>query len=290
MDASKAMAVMAVNDGELWDYIQGGTGLGKPFSRQPLPIVAITTTAGTGSEADPGGVITNPRTREKVGLVHPSLFPTLSIVDPQLMCSVPSAYTSYQGFDALFHSVEGYVSNNSNPMSDLYALAAIEEIGEYLPRAVRNGTDLEARERVAFGNTLSGMVMSVGAVTSQHALEHAMSAFHPELAHGAGLIMISRAYFAHMIRKNVCAGRFVRMAKALGIEDASEPGDFLAALCRLQKDCGVDGLRMSDYGILPGELEALAQNAMDTMGGLFRCDRKPLSLGECVAIYEASYR
>ena len=290
MDAAKAIAVVATSSGDLWDYISGGTGLGKPFESKPLPIVAITTTAGTGSETDSGGVITNPDTHEKIGLVNEALFPVLAIVDPELMRTVPPKFTAYQGFDALFHSVEGYISANANLMSDMYAITAIENIGRNLAKAVHDGGDMEARELVAFGNTLSGVVMCVGTVTSEHSLEHAMSAYHQELPHGAGLIMISKAYFAHFIEKHVCGERFVRMAKALGMENADKPEDFITALAKLQEDCGVADLKMSDYGITKDELETLAHNAMDSMGGLFECDRSPLSVADCVAIYEKSYR
>lgn len=120
MDAAKAMAVMAVNDGDYWDYISSGSGKGKTIENKPLPIVAITTTAGTGSETDAGTVVTNEEKHEKTGFVHVDLFPVLSIVDPELMLSVPPKYTAFQGFDALFHSVEGYVSNSVNLMSDMY--------------------------------------------------------------------------------------------------------------------------------------------------------------------------
>ncbi len=289
MDAAKAMAVMATNDGDYWDYIGSGTGKGKPLANKPLPVVAITTTAGTGSEADAGGVITNKETHEKTGFVHESLFPVLSIVDPELMLTVPPEFTAYQGFDALFHSVEGYVSNATNLMSDMYAITAIENIGQNLAKAVKNGNDIDAREKVAFGNTLSGVVMCVGRVTSQHSLEHAMSAYHQELPHGAGLIMISKAYFTHFINKHVGDERFVKMAQAMGMEDAKEPMDFISMLVKLQEDCGVADLKMSDYGIKPEEFETLAINAKETMGGLFLCDRKELSIEDCVAIYEASY-
>ena len=175
-------------------------------------------------------------------------------------------------------------------MSDMYAITAIENIGRNLAKAVHDGGDMEARELVAFGNTLSGVVMCVGTVTSEHSLEHAMSAYHQELPHGAGLIMISKAYFAHFIEKHVCGERFVRMAKALGMENADNPEDFITALAKLQEDCGVADLKMSDYGITKDELETLAHNAMDSMGGLFECDRSPLSVADCVAIYEKSYR
>ncbi|MCE7699625.1 MAG: iron-containing alcohol dehydrogenase, partial [Methanobacterium paludis] len=255
IDASKAIALMATNGGDYWDYIPSGTGKGKEIQNKPLPLMAITTTAGTGSEADPGTVITNEETQEKTGYLHDDLFPVVSIVDPELMVSVPPKYTAYQGFDALFHSLEGYISNGGNILSDMYALAAIENVGLNLAKAVKDGNNLGAREKVAFGSTISGLVMSVGATTSQHSLEHAMSAFHQELPHGAGLIMLSKAYFTHFINKQVCDDRFVKMAKAMGMEDAKEPMDFITMLVKLQEDCGVADLKMSDYGIKPEEFE-----------------------------------
>lgn len=291
MDASKAIAAMATNDGDLWDYVSGGTGKGQPLCHEPLPIIAITTTAGTGSEVDQYGVISNEDTNEKIGFGgQDSLFPQIAIVDPELMQSVPPKFTAYQGFDALFHSVECYIAAPANLMSDMYALTAIENIGSYLARAVQNGSDKEAREHVAFANTLSGVVMTISACTSEHSMEHAMSAYHQELPHGAGLIMISKAYFTHFIEKHACDERFVRMAQALGKKDASKPMDFITALAKLQEDCGVADLKMSDYGIQPDEFMTLAQNARATMGGLFLCDRVPLSDEECAAIYEKSYR
>ena len=291
MDASKAMAVMATNDGDCWDYVHGGSGKGKLIAQRPLPIIAITTTAGTGSEVDQWGVVTHEEKHEKIGFGGiDDLFPVLAIVDPELMLTVPPKFTAYQGFDALFHSVEGYVSKGVNLMSDMYAITAIENIAQNLAKAVKDGNDIDAREKVAFGNTLSGIVMVVGCVTSQHSLEHALSAYHQELPHGAGLVMISKAYFTHLINKHVCDDRFVRMAKAMGMEDAKEPMDFITMLVKLQEDCGVADLRMSDYGIRPEEFETLAKNAKDTIGGLFMADRCELSIEDCVAIFEASYK
>ena len=290
IDAAKAIAVIATNDGDYWDYIPSGSGKGRTVENKPLPIVAITTTAGTGSETDPGTVITNEEKHEKTGFVREDLFPVLAIVDPELMLTVPPRYTAYQGFDALFHSVEGYVSNGVNLMSDMFAITAIENVGINLAKAVKDGLDIDAREKVAFGSTLSGLVMSVGRCTSEHSLEHAMSAYHQELPHGAGLIMISRAYFTHLIDKHVCDDRFVQMAKAMGMEDAKEPMDFIRMLVKLQKDCGVSDLKMSDYGIKPEEFGTMAKNAKDTMGFLFTCDRREISVDECVAIYRESYK
>lgn len=290
MDASKAIAAMATNEGDLWDYVGGGTGKAQALVNDPLPVIAITTTAGTGSEVDQWGVVSNEETNEKIGFGgYDTLFPRIAIVDPELMKTVPPKFTAYQGFDALFHSVECYISAAANLMSDMYALTAIENIGAYLPRAVQDGTDLVAREHVAFANTLSGVVMTISACTSEHSMEHAMSAYHHTLPHGAGLIMISKAYFTHFIEKHSCDDRFVRMAKALGKKDATQPMDFISALTDLQEQCNVADLKMSDYGIRPDEFMTLAQNARATMGGLFEADRVPLSDEECAAIFEKSY-
>lgn len=291
MDASKAIAAMATNDGDLWDYMNGGTGKGQPLTKEPLPVVAITTTAGTGSEVDQWGVVTNEETNEKMGFGGcDSLYPVLSIVDPELMKSVPATFTAYQGFDALFHSTECYISKAANLMSDMYALTAIENVGTYLARAVKDGNDMEAREHVAFANALSGTVMTISACTSEHSMEHAMSAYHQELPHGAGLIMISKEYYQYFIDQHVCDDRFVRMAKALGMQDANKPQDFITMLIKLQEACGVAELKMSDYGIKKDELDKMEKNARETMGGLFMCDPCLLSHEDCIKIYEKSYK
>lgn len=187
MDASKAMAAMAANDGDIWDYMNGGTGGGKTLMEKALPVICITTTAGTGSEADQWGVITNDETNEKIGFGgYDCLFPVLSVVDPELMISV--------------------------------------------------------------------------------------------------------AYYQHFVDCHACDERFVTMAKALGKADASSPQDFVDMLVKLQKDCGVYDLKMSDFGIQREELDRLAENARETMGGLFTADPNPLSHEECVAIYQTSYK
>lgn len=151
-------------------------------------------------------------------------------------------------------------------MSDMYALEAIRNIAEYLPRAVNDGNDIEARTHVAFGNTLSGGVMCLTLITSEHALEHALSAYHPNLPHGAGLIMVSRAYYEYFITHHACDDRFVRMARVMGMPEADKPEDFLTALTRLQEACGVADLKMSDYGIKPEEFETLMRNTREVMG------------------------
>lgn len=290
IDSAKAIAIMATNEGNLWDYIGGGSGKGKPMEKKPLPIVAITTTAGTGTEADPWLVITKEDTNEKIGYGNDHTFPFLSIVDPTLMVSVPPHLTAYQGFDALFHSTEGYLNKIANTFSDQYSLEAIRLIGKSLPTAVKDGRNLKAREDVAMANTLSGMVETFSGCISEHSLEHAMSAYHPNLEHGAGLIMISEAYYTHIAEHHIADERMIAMAKALGKADATEAMDFVKALVDLQKACGVDDLKMSDYGITESELPAMVQNARQNMGGLFAVDPMTLTDEDCLGIFRKSFK
>lgn len=290
MDCAKAAAIVATNGGTIWDYVKQGQGGRQPVTKAPTPIVAITTTAGTGSEVDAGGVITNTATKEKVGVGAPGCLPKIAIVDPELMVSVPPTLTAYQGFDALFHACEGYVTKRPNLMSDMYALESVRHIGQGLARAVKDGQDLEARTHVAFANTLSGMVMMLTRLTSQHSMEHAMSAFHQDLPHGAGLIMLSVAYFSHMIHTGANAQRFVDLARALGQHDAVHPQDFIKALIALQSECGVADLKMSDWGITEDELPALAEKARYAGAAAFEQDPVALTFEDTLSIYRAAFR
>ncbi|MGL4393182.1 MAG: iron-containing alcohol dehydrogenase, partial [Fusobacteriaceae bacterium] len=252
IDSSKAIAIMATNSGDYWDYIHGGTGKGMPVKNKPLPIIAITTTAGTGTEADPWTVITKEDTNEKIGFGTDETFPVFSIVDPELMLTVPKDLTAYQGFDAFFHSTEGFIANISTPISDIYALKSIELIAKYLPIAVAEPNNLEARSNVALANTLSGMVESTSSCISEHSMEHALSAYYPKLPHGAGLIMVSESYYNFFSSK--VPEKMFAMAKAMGypvetLKESEKHLAFVYALKDLQKKCGVDNLKMSDYGI-----------------------------------------
>ena len=281
IDAAKAIAVMTCNPGDLWDYIASGSGKGKPVLNGALPLIAITTTAGTGTEADPWAVISSGN--EKIGFGNPDYsFPILSIVDPELMLTVPPQLTAFQGFDALFHAAEGFIATLSTPISDLYALESIRLLSKYLPRAVADGKNLDAREKVALANTLSGMVESTSGCISQHALEHALSGFHPELPHGAGLIMLSESYFSHF--QDIVPERFDRMAKAM------KAPSFIEGLLRLQKQCNVYDLKMESYGITETELPELALHARKTMGILFEFDPAPLSDEESLQILQSAWR
>ena len=290
LDSSKAIAAMATNDGDLWDYVSGGTGKGKPLAKKGLPIVTIPTSSGTGSEINCWGVISNLETKEKIGFGAECLVPVLSIVDPELMKTVPPKYTAYQGFDALFHNTEVMMSSGANVFSEAIALSAIENIAKFLPRAVKDGNDIEAREHIAYGSTVAGITMQLTSTTAQHSMEHAMSAYHHNLPHGAGLIMISVEFARYFIEKHACDGQFVKMARAMGMAEADKPEDFLTALVALQKACGVDDLKMSDYGIKKSECMTLAVNARDTMGGLFLANPCEMTDADCAGVFEKAYR
>lgn len=286
IDTAKAAAVMATNDGDWWDYVSGGTGKAQKIKNQPLPIVAVTTTAGTGTEADPWTVITNGD--EKIGGGGDKTFPTISVVDPDFMMTVPPHLTAYQGFDALFHACEGYIATIANPISEMFSLKSIELIGKSLANAVADGSDKDARADVALANTLSGFVETMSSCTSEHSIEHALSAYHPNLPHGAGLIMISLEYYK--LFTEACAGKMVDMARALGKKDAAKPEDFVDALRELQAACKVDSLRLSDYGVDKDDFGKYADNARANMGGLFGYDARELTRDDVIGILSRSYR
>lgn len=287
IDSAKAIAVMACNDGDYWDYIPAGSGKGRPVTKA-LPVIAIPTTAGTGTEADPWSVITNEEAKEKIGFGSTLTFPVLSIIDPELMVSIPPHLTAYQGFDAFFHAAEGFLANCATPISDLYALEAIRLLYKYLPVAVKDGRNLKARAKVAWASTLAGLVEATSCCISEHSMEHAMSAFHPELPHGAGLIAISEAYFETF--RNDCMKRYMKMAEIMTQQKSNRPSDFIDALVRMQKECNVYQLKLSDWGVKEEELPLMVQNARDTMGSLFTLDPHPLTDEEVLQIYQKSFR
>lgn len=287
IDSAKSIAIMSTNGGDFWDYILRGTGKRKSIPNDPLPVIAITTTSGTGTEADPWMVITNGK--EKVGFGYDKTFPYLSIIDSKLMKTIPPKLTAYQGFDALFHSTEGYISKIANEMSDLFALKSIELIGKSLVKAVKNGDDEEARENVAMASTLSGMVQSISDCTAEHSIEHGLSAFYPKLEHGAGLIAISKEYYTLLAQSHDCDEKMINMAKALGKKDASKPMDFVDALIELQKACKVDNIKLSDYGVKIEDLPAIAKNSRFT-SGLYEIDPHNFSDDDILTILKKSYK
>ncbi|MDO4507623.1 MAG: iron-containing alcohol dehydrogenase [Spirochaetales bacterium] len=290
LDSSVPVSIMATNGGDLWDYVFGGTGKGKIAPNKPLPIVTIATSSGTGSEMNEWGVICKEDTDEKIGMGDRRCKPVIAVVDPTYMTTVPAKYTAFQGFDALFHNTEVMMSTSLNVMSEAIALSAIENIYKYLPKAVANGNDLEAREHVAYASTMAGITMQLTSTTAQHSMEHAMSAYHRNLQHGAGLIIISKEFAQFYVDKHACDDRFIKMARVMGFPESNNPQDFVTALIELQKACGVSDLKMSDYGFEKSECMTLAKAARNLQGGLYAANPCETSDEDIAGIFERSFR
>lgn len=286
IDAAKAIAVMTVNDGDCWDYVRDGSGKGLPILVKPLPVIAIPTTAGTGSEADSGCVISYPERDEKTSFGTRWSFPVISVVDPELMSSVPPVLTAYQGFDVLFHAIECYLSRQANPVSDLHGLDAISQVVEFLPRAVSRGEDMEARTQMAWASTEAGMCLTHSLLTAQHSLEHSLSGFYPNLPHGAGLILISRAYLRRCAKQEAYRERMEDIAKAMGAGEGAGPEAVLDRLEWLMQACGVAELKMSQFGIEKEKLSAVAEKSIDRR---YANERATLSREDALTILEQSY-
>jgi alcohol dehydrogenase YqhD (iron-dependent ADH family) len=193
MDAAKGIAITAKTGHSVWDYVYTVKSKIKRNITEALPIICIPTVAATGSEADSGGIITNWETHEKAGIWGPPLFPTVSIVDPELTISCPPDYTADGGVDIISHVIESYFTGTSDAyMQDRFSESVIKTVVKYLPRAIKNGADLEARAYLSWASTvaLSGFVNSGrGGSYPLHALEHVVSA-HYDISHGRGLALL----------------------------------------------------------------------------------------------------
>lgn len=287
MDCSKCIALMMTNSGDLWEYSLSAKGGKKAAQNSAAPIVCITTSAGTGSEVDMAAVISCDEENEKTGIFFPSMFPTLSIVDSDLMMSVPPKFTAYQGMDTFFHAAESMLNKNQHPMGEMFALKAIELVAQNLPLAYQDGNNREARANMALANTLAGYYMLC---TSQHTMEHVMGSFHKDLIHGAGLIMISHAYFDFFAERKAAEEPMLKMARAMGVKHPTSGKDFITALDELIESVGCFGLKMSESGITREELKKYPAMVHHVLGGDITADPLPLSDEDYLAIYEKSYK
>jgi alcohol dehydrogenase len=185
MDTAKAVSLLAANEGGPWDL-----GYDDPALTPGRPVIAVVTTAGTGAETNSFGVITDEAARRKSYIGHPSLLPVATILDPALTVGLPPAATAATGIDAMTHSIESLLSANPNPFAEAMALAVIRAVGEWLPRAVADGSDLEARSRMLMASHLAGMGQASGTgVGLVHALGHALGT-RGRLPHGTALAVV----------------------------------------------------------------------------------------------------
>ncbi|MDR3263085.1 MAG: iron-containing alcohol dehydrogenase [Clostridiales bacterium] len=285
MDSAKSIALLYKNGGDLWDYVGGGTGKAMPVRNGALPIVTVSTTAATGSEVNPFAVITKEITCEKAGLGNECLYPAISFIDPKLTVSIPGELTAFHGFDILTHAAEAYINKNANPLSDMLALKSIALVAEYLPKAVENGENLEARRNLSYANILSGFVESLSGCTSEHSLEHALSAYHQNLPHGAGLAFLAEDYFNYFL--NICPERIKDLSVAAGYYNSAE--GFIEFLNALKKKCFIDNVDYKKYGLNKNMILIYTKNAIDVMGNLFKNDRKTLDFKDVMKIYNCCF-
>lgn len=260
MDAAKAIAFMSVNEGDVSEYIFGKKGIGA------LPIIAVTTTAGTGSEGDCLAVLTNPENNDKKSLKSPYIYPKVSIIDAELMVTLPKSIIAPTGIDVLCHAMEAYVSNNSNIISEALAIKAIELVGKNLPKVYDNPDDVEAWSYMALANTLGGMVIDSSGVALAHGLEHPVSGLL-DVAHGDGLAAVLIGWMEYSYKNSI--EKFTNIAKVLG-EDIGDvctetsARKSIEAIKKLLKKLNLTK-SLSELGVKEEHIEWLSNNAMKTM-------------------------
>lgn len=194
MDAAKAIAFIALNDGNISDYI-----FGKKVSDQALPIILVPTTCGTGSEGNGFAVLSNPETHDKKSLRCNAIIAKASIIDPELMTTMPPHILASVGFDALCHNIEGYISTIGQPMTDILAAEGMRLSGKYLLRAYADVADKEAWDGITWASTLGGMVIHTAGVTVSHGMEHPASGLR-DIVHGKGLAALTPVVIEESIK------------------------------------------------------------------------------------------
>lgn len=233
MDCAKGIAFMAVNDGDINDYI-----FNRKTSDNALPLIVIPTTCGTGSEGNGFGVLTNPETGDKKSLRCNAIVPKVSIVDPAVMGTMPPHVLASVGFDALCHNLEAYTSKTAQPFTDALAHYAVTLLAQYLVplykhvKAIANGQQpvlnekqlTKAWESVTLASTIGGMVINTAGVTLGHGMEHPASGLK-DITHGVGLAVIEPVVVEYTWSAN--PEKFNALARIFNHGDGSELGEAL---------------------------------------------------------------
>lgn len=243
MDSMKAIGALITNPGKIADY------MGKEITNPLPPMVAIPTTAGTGSEATQFTIITDTKTSIKMLLKGTVLIPDVAIVDASFTVSSPKSVTNATGLDALTHAVEGYTSKKASPLTDVYAVDAVKRIFQYLPRAYENGEDMEAREEMILAALEAGVVINNSSVTLVHGMSRPIGAnFH--VPHGLSNAMLLKVCLTFALDGTY--ERFADLGRAIGA--ATEGGNdetaakaFLDAIIQLCETLEVPTL--AEYGV-----------------------------------------
>jgi alcohol dehydrogenase class IV len=261
MDSAKAIAVEATHDGTSWDYL---------FYRdtQPtektLPIISISTTSGTGSQVTQVAVVTNTEKRDKSAIYHPNVYPKISIVDPELMLTVPEHITASTGFDAFCHSFESMLHPNASVYINVLAEKAIGLIAETLPGLIKNLDDLAAREKMAVADTFAGLCIANAGVTLPHGVGMAISGMYPHLMHGESLSIIYPAFskftYKHAVAQFATIGRIFN-PELQSVSDDVAAESSCEEIDNFIKSVGM-WMSLKDANMPEEEIPALAEQSM----------------------------
>ena len=231
MDCGKSIALLAANGGTV-EAMQASTPIDAA-----APVIAVPTTAGTGSETNNACVITNTRLGRKTYVVHPSITPAFAVLDPNLTIGLPMYPTATCGFDVLTHAVEAFVSARASAYSDAIALEAIGKVATNLRTAVRDGSDVEARSQMLLGSAMAAIAFNVSGLGSVHGTGHAISA-RLNAAHGQTLATM----LPHVMDYNM-SKREEKYAAVARVLEPSKPASGTAAIdavLRIRSDIGID--------------------------------------------------
>ncbi|MGE6468972.1 L-threonine dehydrogenase [Serratia proteamaculans] len=281
-DCAKGIALVATNGGEIKDY-EGVDRSAKP----QLPMIAINTTAGTASEMTRFCIITDEARHIKMAIVDKHVTPILSVNDPHLMAGMPKGLTAATGMDALTHAIEAYVSSAANPITDACALKAVTMIAESLRDAVADGSNMQARENMAYAQFLAGMAFNNASLGYVHAMAHQLGGFY-DLPHG----VCNAVLLPHVQEFNarVCAPRLKDIAVAMGLDvkhlnDPQGAAACIAAIRLLAKDVGIPA-GLLDLKVKEQDFDTLAANALKDACGF----TNPIQATheQIVAIYRAA--
>jgi len=208
MDTAKAIAVEATHPGTAWDYLWFRD---TPPTEKTLPIIAVTTSSGTGSQITQVAVVTNTAEKTKSAIFNNRIYPKVGIVDPALMVTIPPHVTASTGLDVFCHAFESYLHVNASPYTDLLALEAIRLVAEYLPTAVEDGSNVEAREAMAWADTLAGLCIANAGVTLPHGIGMTIGGYCPHVMHGEALAVtypqFTRYTYPYAVDKFAAMGR-----------------------------------------------------------------------------------
>ena len=234
MDVGKGIAFMCEQTRSLWDFEDIGDYWTRAKSENIKPIIAIPTTAGTGSETGRAGVYTKEDTHEKKIIFHPKMMPSIVILDPELTIDLPSFLTAYTGMDALAHSLEAYCSPFFHPLSQGIALEGISIVHKYLLRAFRNGKDIEARSNMLTASTMGSTAFQKG-LGAIHSLSHPVGAIY-NTHHG----LTNGVFMPYVLLKNKSAieDRIIALSRYINLPKNSFDS-FMNWILDLKKELGI---------------------------------------------------